>query len=137
VALLFGAVPFARGRGAWVSLNECAGLLRAGWSILLYPEGTRTTDGRIGAFRPGVGFLAVELGIPVVPIRTEGLFGIFPKGGRLPHPGRATVHFGAPLGFAKDVSHRAATATIEAAVRALGTGENAQEGGPNGRHLPH
>jgi 1-acyl-sn-glycerol-3-phosphate acyltransferase len=137
VALLFGAVPFARGRGAWVSLNECAGLLRAGWSILLYPEGTRTTDGRIGAFRPGVGFLAVELGIPVVPIRMEGLFGIFPKGRRLPHPGRVTVQFGAPLRFAKDVSHRAATTAIEAAVRGLGTGDDAQEGGPDGRNLSH
>ena len=137
VALLFGAVAFARGRGARVSLAECAGLLSAGWSILLYPEGTRTTSGRIGPFRPGVGFLAVELGIPVVPIRTEGLFGIFPKGRRLPHPGRVTVHFGAPLRFAGDVSHRAATAAIEAAVRALGTGDDAREGGPDGRNLSH
>lgn len=136
-ALLFGAVPFARGRNAWVSLNECAGLLGAGWSILLYPEGTRTTNGRIGPFRPGVGFLAVEAGIPVVPIRTEGLFGIFPKGGRLPHPGRVTVYFGPPLRFTRDMSHRAATAAIEAAVRALGPGENAQEGGPDGRNLSH
>jgi len=137
VALLFGAVPFGRGRGARVSLAACAGLLGAGWSILLYPEGTRTTTGRIGPFRPGVGFLAVDLGIPVVPIRTEGLFGIFPKGGRLPHPGRVTVHFGTPLRFAGDVSHRAATAAIEAAVRALGNVQDAQEGGPDGRHLSH
>jgi 1-acyl-sn-glycerol-3-phosphate acyltransferase len=135
VALLFGAVPFGRGRSAWVSLNECAGLLRAGGSVLLYPEGTRTTTGHIGPFRPGAGFLAVETGIPVVPIRTEGLFGIFPKGGRLPRPGRVTVYFGAPLRFAGDVSHRAASAAIEAAVRALGPGADAQEGGSDGRNL--
>ena len=137
VAVLFGAVPFGRGRSARVSLNDCAGLLRGGWSVLLYPEGTRTTSGRIGPFRPGVGFLAVELGVPVVPIRTEGLFDVFPKGRRLPHPGRVTVHFGAPLWFAGDVSHRAATATIEAAVRTLGSAEPAQEGGRDGRNLSH
>jgi 1-acyl-sn-glycerol-3-phosphate acyltransferase len=118
-ALLVNAFPFARTGSIRPSLAACARLADAGWSILLYPEGTRTPDGALGAFHPGAGLLAVELGLPVVPIYLDGLFQVLPKGRHIPRPGRVAVCFGPPLRFAPATPHGEAAAAIEAAVRAL------------------
>ncbi|HMA34824.1 MAG TPA: lysophospholipid acyltransferase family protein [Chloroflexia bacterium] len=119
VSVLFNAFPFARTTGVRATLRTCAGLVEQGWSILLYPEGTRSATGQIGPFRPGVGLLAVTLGIPVVPIRTVGLFAVLPRGEHIPHPGRVQIHFGAPLCFPPGTPAHAAAIAIEAAVCAL------------------
>ena len=118
-ALLFNAFPFARSSGMRAALDQCAALLAGGWSLLLYPEGTRSPSGALGPFRPGVGLLAARQGVPVVPIHLAGLHAVLPKGGRRLRPGPVRVRFGAPLLFASGTRAQAATATIEAAVRDL------------------
>ncbi|MBI3967813.1 MAG: 1-acyl-sn-glycerol-3-phosphate acyltransferase [Chloroflexi bacterium] len=120
VALLFNAVPFARTGGAPASLQYCADLIGSGWSLIVFPEGTRSTSGEIGAFKSGVGRLAVATGAPVVPVRLTGLDRILPKGRWAPRPGRARVRFGEPLVFDADTDCVPATARVEAAVRQLG-----------------
>ena len=119
VGLLLNAFPFARQGGAMSGLRVCRQLADEGWWLLLFPEGTRSLDGRIGCFRQGVGHLATEIGATVVPARIDGAHRLWPKGGRWPRPGRVRVRFGQPLRFDSGTSARAATAAIEAAVRAL------------------
>ena len=87
--------------------------------MLFFPEGTRSTTGEIGPIKHGVGLIALKLGLPVVPIRTCGLFDVLPKGRILPRPGRVTVHVGSPLAFEPAAPMRQVTAAIEAALRAL------------------
>jgi len=119
LALVFNAFPFSRTTAIRPTLEHCAWLLDRGWSILLYPEGTRSTTGELAPFKSGVGLLAVELGASVVPIHTDGLVRVLPKGATVPRPGRARVRIGPPLKFAADTPYDAAAARIEAAVRAL------------------
>jgi len=119
VGLSVGAFPLARSADVRPVLAHCARLQERGWSMLFFPEGTRSTTGAIGPFKRGVGLIALKLGLPVVPIRTRGLFELLPKGRVLPRPGRATVRFGAPLDFEPTAASETVTAAIEAALHAL------------------
>jgi 1-acyl-sn-glycerol-3-phosphate acyltransferase len=65
--------------------------------LILYPEGTRSPDGEMRAFKSGVGLFAIELGVPVVPAFIDGTHKILPKGKSLPRAGAVTVRFGEPL----------------------------------------
>jgi long-chain acyl-CoA synthetase len=79
-------------------LDACRGFLeQTAGSLILYPEGTRSTDGEMRAFRPGVGFFVSELGVPVLPAYIEGTHSILPKGCFMPRPGSVTVRFGEVL----------------------------------------
>lgn len=119
VALGLNAFPFSREGNVRATLEHCAWLLDNGWSILLYPEGTRSTTRVIGPFKAGVGLLAVELGVPVVPVRIDGLWKVLPKGCILPRRGAVRVRIGRPLRFDASVSYADAAAAMEAAVRGL------------------
>lgn len=69
-------------------------LLRSGEPVLVFPEGTRTPDGELGAFRTGPAAIAIRCGVPVVPVCIEGAYGCWPRTRRLPRPGRVAVAFG-------------------------------------------
>jgi 1-acyl-sn-glycerol-3-phosphate acyltransferase len=77
-------------------------LLESGRAVLLFPEGTRGMEGRLGTARAGTGMLAALSGAPVVPVYLEGSGRAFPKGATVPRPSRITVTFGAPIRFARD-----------------------------------
>ncbi len=119
VALLLNAFPFSRSTAIRPTLGHCAHLVDRGWSILLYPEGTRASSGEIAAFKSGVGLLAIELSVPVVPACLVGLDRVLPRGRRIPKPAQVRVIFGSPLQFGKETPYERAAAEIEAAVRAL------------------
>jgi long-chain acyl-CoA synthetase len=68
--------------------------------VLVFPEGRYTVDGRIAAFRAGIGLLARNLGIPVLPVRIVGLFEVKHAGRRIARPGEIQVRIGRPLTFA-------------------------------------
>jgi len=121
-ALALNAFPFSRGGAIGPTLEHCADLLDRRWSLLIYPEGTRTTTGALAPFREGVGLLAVELGVPVVPLRLDGLYDVLPKGRALPRRGRVTVWIGPPLRIEPGTPYGEAAARIERAVRLLGAG---------------
>lgn len=123
-SLVFNAFPFSRTGGIRPSLEHSAWLLDHGWSILIYPEGTRATSGEIGSFKPGIGLLAVEMDVPVMPISIEGLITILPKGRRFPRPGRALVRIGPALSFDQDTPYQDAATCIEQAVRSLVQSDN-------------
>jgi 1-acyl-sn-glycerol-3-phosphate acyltransferase len=82
-------------------LTMCHRFVReTGGSLILYPEGTRSSDGRMRAFRSGVGLFAIELDLPLVPAFIEGTHNALPKGHSMPRPARVTVRFGPPLAMA-------------------------------------
>jgi long-chain acyl-CoA synthetase len=115
----FNAFPLPqREAGARQSLRHIGDLVSDGWSLLIFPEGERTEDGRIGAFRPGVGLIGSRLGVRVVPVRVEGLDRVLHKSWKMARPGRARVAFGDPLVLEGD-DYAALAVRVEEAVRRL------------------
>jgi len=78
-------------------LRVAAKILRKGKSIYINPEGTRSESGNLLPFRPGVGMLAAELNVPVVPVYIHGALEALPAGAPFPRPGNIEVNFGKPL----------------------------------------
>jgi long-chain acyl-CoA synthetase len=70
-----------------------------GYSVLVFPEGRHTTDGHLLPFRAGVGLLANQLGIPVVPMRIDGLFEVKKAERKFAAPGKIRVRIGKPVRF--------------------------------------
>ncbi|MBI4424508.1 MAG: AMP-binding protein, partial [Elusimicrobia bacterium] len=121
IGLAFRSYPFGPGAGTEAGLALAGRLVDRGASILIFPEGGRTPDGRIHVFQGGVGVLARELGLPVVPVRIRGMRGILPPP-RYFVPrrlGRASVAFGEPIHVGREADPRAAAAEIQRAVEAL------------------
>jgi 1-acyl-sn-glycerol-3-phosphate acyltransferase len=123
-----GSIPVERdsARAAQESLDLALSHLRSGGAFGIYPEGTRSRDGRLYRFRTGVAWLALETGCPVVPVALTGTDKLQPIGARLPRVRRFTVEFGAPLTFAERYAgvpagqaRRAVTDEIQAAVHAM------------------
>lgn len=98
-ALMFNAFPVDRYGSRRSGPSLPAQLIDDGWSLLLYPEGTRSHDGWMSSFKMGASRLCVNLGIPVVPVAVRGTFAAMPRGKALPvRTGtRLVVRFGRPL----------------------------------------
>jgi 1-acyl-sn-glycerol-3-phosphate acyltransferase len=94
-----GAIPVHRdGDGdTQGTLQAALSVLEKGWALGVYPEGTRSRDGRLYRGRPGVAWLALTAGCPVVPVGLIGTDKVQPVGSRIPRPHRITVRFAAPL----------------------------------------
>lgn len=75
--------------------------LQQGRTVLLFPEGTRTADGRITAFKPGLDLIARRAGVATVPVVIEGGFEIWPRHRPWPGPGRLSVMYGQPITVAE------------------------------------
>jgi 1-acyl-sn-glycerol-3-phosphate acyltransferase len=119
VSLFLNTFPFSRSGGAQGQLHSSSQLLKSGWNLVLFPEGSRSPDGRIQEFKPGVGFLARETGTPVVPLHIQGAFQVMPRHQRLPAPGKVRVRIGKPMTPAAGEDTREFTARVENAVRKL------------------
>jgi 1-acyl-sn-glycerol-3-phosphate acyltransferase/long-chain acyl-CoA synthetase len=108
-------------------------LRRTQANLILYPEGTRSTNGEMQTFKKGAGVFAIALGVPVVPAYIEGARGILPKGKFIPRRGAVTVRFGEPIRFASnpfDATLRreprnAAVELLEQRIRGLSRGTRA------------
>jgi long-chain acyl-CoA synthetase len=118
--VLVNAFPLPRsGTSTRPTMRFAGRLVDEGYSILIFPEGRLTRDGAMNSFKPGVGLLAVRLGVPVVPIHLDGLFSVLSFRDRWPQPGPVRVRFGSPLRFHETDSFDDATRRIEAAVKNL------------------
>ena len=117
-AAWLGAFPFVRSASP-DSMAAAETLLAHGWNVLLFPEGTRSRSGEIGALRPGVGLIAKRSGRPVLPVRIVGTHEILPPGARIPRRGRVEVRFGAPLRLSEAEDARTFVARLEAVIRSL------------------
>ena len=71
--------------------------LAGGMSVVVFPEGSRTLDGKVHAFRRGAYTLAVEFGLPVVPLTIDGAYKVMPRTALLPRPGHITLTIHRPI----------------------------------------
>ncbi|MEO0211085.1 MAG: AMP-binding protein [candidate division WOR-3 bacterium] len=97
VQIAFRAFPLERFGNFLEGLRATARMIKEGYSVILFPEGMRSKDGRLGDFKPGVGALSYELGVPVLPAYIRGAHRAFPKGSAFPKPVRVDVIFGEPV----------------------------------------
>lgn len=91
------AIDRSHGRQALKSLDNAASQIAAGKSVLIFPEGTRSTDGRLQAFKTGAILLAIKAGVPIVPIGFNGSHEVLPKGKLLAHSGEIVLRIGTPI----------------------------------------
>ncbi|MEP9365682.1 lysophospholipid acyltransferase family protein [Nocardioides sp. CN2-186] len=118
-SLFFNTFPIDR-RGGTMAATP-GEVLADGWSLVIFPEGTRSTDGWMGKFRMGAAFLAKEHGVPVVPVAHRGTFAAMPRGQGWPARGRRqlTIRFGEPISAGDDESVRDFAARVKDSVAAL------------------
>ncbi|MBI5556046.1 MAG: 1-acyl-sn-glycerol-3-phosphate acyltransferase [Deltaproteobacteria bacterium] len=105
------AIDRSHGREALKSLTEAAGRIASGTSVILFPEGTRSPDGKLHEFKSGGMVLAIKSGVPVVPVGICGTYEILPKGKLLAKPGHVTIRVGKPVetkGFSSGQKHELA-----------------------------
>jgi 1-acyl-sn-glycerol-3-phosphate acyltransferase len=140
-----GAIPVKRGAGqaALDALDQQRVLLEHGSAVALYPEGTRSLDGRLYKGRTGVAFLALQTGAPVVPVGLIGTDKVMPVGAKRPSLSeRVTVKFGEPLHLGhhgpatSGRARRLATDDIMAAIHALSGQELANAYNEAPAHTP-
>jgi long-chain acyl-CoA synthetase len=98
-AALFNVFSLPRQSGFRQSFEYAGEAVDRGFSILIFPEGTETRDGRIQPFKAGIGLLASELNVPVVPIMLRGLFEVKKRKQRFVKPGTVSITFGDPITF--------------------------------------
>jgi len=91
------AIDRSHGRQAIRSLDEAATRIAAGTSVIIFPEGTRSPDGKLHEFKAGAMLLALKSGVPIVPLAILGTYDILPKGKLLMKPGRVLIRVGSPI----------------------------------------
>ena len=115
----FNAFPLPqREAGTRQTLRYVGQVTADGYSVLIFPEGRRTETGQIDRFQPGVGMIAAKLGVPVVPVRIDGLDRVLGKSMTWPVRGPVRVAFGAPIRLTGD-EYPALATRVEEAVRGL------------------
>jgi 1-acyl-sn-glycerol-3-phosphate acyltransferase len=92
-------VPIVREdrEAAIASVGQAAEALRRGLDFVVFPEGTRSRDGQLLELKKGPFFMALEGGVPVVPVRIDGSRRVMRRGGRVIHPGRVDVQILEPI----------------------------------------
>jgi 1-acyl-sn-glycerol-3-phosphate acyltransferase len=96
-AVGFISIDRSHGRKALQSLNDAVARIIDGASVLIFPEGTRSPDGRLHPFKTGAILLAIKAGVPVVPVGFNGTFQVLPKGSLLARGGKVVLRIGTPL----------------------------------------
>jgi long-chain acyl-CoA synthetase len=117
-SLRYNAFPITRGGGR-AALSYSEELLQNGWSLLIFPEGTRSKTGDLLPFHPGPAILALTAKVPVIPIYMDGASNILPPKTRRSRPAAVKVRIGEPIEFPAGTSIPDATRQMEEAVRTL------------------
>jgi long-chain acyl-CoA synthetase len=121
---LFNVFPLPKRSGFRESFRFVGDLADRGWSVLVFPEGDMTPDGNLQPFRAGIGLLANNLQLPVVPVRIDGAYEIREARSRFNRPGRIRVHIGKPVEFPAASDPQQIARVLEESVAALGNGPN-------------
>jgi long-chain acyl-CoA synthetase len=116
---LLNLFPLPREAGFRQSFAYAGRAVDRGYSVLVFPEGRHTVDGNMNPFRAGIGLLANNLGIPVVPMRIHGLFEVKKSGKKFALPGKITVRIGRPMQFTNGTDPAQIARELQSAVEAL------------------
>ena len=136
VARVGRVIPVGLEASLVTALQAAALVLRQGRGLLIFPEGQRSVDGTLKPFRHGIGILACELSVPVIPIWIDGTFQAWPVGAGWPRPYPVSLAVGRPLIVTRDLinewrregrePYQAATQAIRDAIVALAPEANAR-----------
>ncbi|MCU1270657.1 MAG: AMP-dependent synthetase and ligase [Acidobacteriaceae bacterium] len=116
---LLNLFPLPREAGFRDSFAFAGESVDRGYSVLVFPEGHHTTDGKMRPFRSGVGLLVNDLNIPVVPMRIDGLFEIKQAGKRMARPFQIKVRIGAPIEFPRGADPQRIATELQSKVGQL------------------
>jgi long-chain acyl-CoA synthetase len=116
---LLNLFPLPREAGFRQSFAYAGRAVDRGYSVLVFPEGRHTTDGKMNRFRAGIGLLANNLSIPVLPMKIVGLFEIKSTGKKFAPPGKIGVRIGRPVRFAEGSDPEQIARELQSAVEAL------------------
>lgn len=93
------AFPVRREEGDTRAIRDALSVLESGMPLVLFPEGSRTEDGRLKSAKPGIGFIVAKANVPVVPVYIKGSFEAWPKGAKRVKFVPVSVHIGKPVIF--------------------------------------
>jgi len=127
-------IPVDPGAGQRGPIRRCVEVLRSGHVLGIFPEGSRSEDGRLGELQEGAALLAKLSGAPVIPIGVQGAFEAFPRGVFLPRPRKIRMRVGKALLFADLLTQgtdsrealRQLTSQMKAAIQDLMSPEEPQ-----------
>jgi long-chain acyl-CoA synthetase len=120
-AFFFNTFPLPqREAGARQTLRYIGEVTGSGFSVLIFPEGVRSESGDIKPFRGGIGMIGSRLGLPIVPVRIDGVDRVLHTSWKMAKPGPVSVTFGAPIRLSGD-NYADLARQIEQAVRDLPT----------------
>jgi long-chain acyl-CoA synthetase len=121
ITVLFNVFPLPQHSGFRESFRFAGESADRGYSILVFPEGevNNSEDGRMAPFQSGIGLLAENLCLPIIPIRLDGVWQMKREGRRLAHFGEITVRIGRPIIFPPGISPEEIARKLELIVRAL------------------
>ncbi|HKP80487.1 MAG TPA: AMP-binding protein, partial [Pyrinomonadaceae bacterium] len=118
-AALFNVFSLPRESGFRQSFTYAGEAADHGWSILIFPEGAETKDGKLQPFKAGIGLLASQLNIPVIPIMLRGLFELKQRHQYFVRRGTVSISFGEPVEFSAEDNPAGITRELERRLRAL------------------
>jgi long-chain acyl-CoA synthetase len=118
---LLNLFPLPREAGFRRSFAYAGEAVDRGYSVLVFPEGKHTKDGKMNPFRAGIGLLAANLGIPVLPMRIDGLFEVKQSGRRFAAPWKICVWIGSPMRFEAGTAPETIAAELQRAVAEIGS----------------
>jgi long-chain acyl-CoA synthetase len=122
IVALFNVFPLPQRAGFRKSFAFAGELIDRGWSVLVFPEGVRTRTGQMSPFRAGIGLLATRLGVPVVPVRIDGLFERKVEDSKWARPGEIKVGIGALAKFSDETPAEEIAQDLQKRVAALEEG---------------
>jgi long-chain acyl-CoA synthetase len=125
VVSVYNVFPLPRRAGFRKSFAFAGDLVDRGWNVLVFPEGERTRTAHMNPFRAGIGLLATRLGVPVVPMRFEGVAEARKAGKHWVPPGQIKVWIGAPVRFKQEEAAEEIARDLERRVAGLGTDSGA------------
>ena len=99
---LFNVFPLPQYSGFLKSFSFAGDLADRGWNILVFPEGVTSEDGKMVHFRSGIGLLAKQLNLPIIPMRLSGLIDLKQQNRILARPGHVQVTIGEPVRFSAE-----------------------------------
>jgi long-chain acyl-CoA synthetase len=119
VVSLFNVFPLPQRSGFRRSFTFAGDTIDRGYHVLVFPEGRRTRDGRMNPFMEGTGLLALNLGVPVVPIKIDGLFELKQQRKYFARPGQLSIIFGEPVRFSERTEPAKITQDLQKRVATL------------------
>ncbi len=113
------AFPLRRKGADLAAIRTAIKRVNAGGVLLIFPEGTRSTDGKLGSPQEGVGFLVNKLNVPVIPAFIKGTDKVMPKGAFFVRPAKISVQFGKQIPFERRVAYSDVAVKVMQAIKQL------------------